>query len=80
MDDYRQALEAAGFRIDYQRERTQFAMEFMQKMRETAFSGLVPALGIHLLMGELAPLMLKNVNAAIGSGALEPMELVAILG
>ena len=39
-----------------------------------------PALGIHVLMGEQAPLMLKNVNAAIASGALTPVEVVAIAG
>ena len=36
-----------------------------------------PALGVHLLMGERAPVMLRNVMAAIGSGVLEPRELVA---
>jgi hypothetical protein len=29
-------------------------------------------------MGEQAPLMLKNVNMAIASGVLTPVELVAI--
>ena len=39
-----------------------------------------PVLGVHILMGEQAPLMLKNVNTALISGALTPMELVAIAG
>ncbi|SPP99989.1 hypothetical protein NBG4_1450003 [Candidatus Sulfobium mesophilum] len=37
-------------------------------------------LGIHVLMGEQAPLMLKNVNMALICGALTPVELVAIAG
>jgi len=77
VEDYRQALERAGFRIDHQRERRQFAVEFMERMRERASAGS-PILGVHILMGEQAPLMLKNVNQAIATGALEPVELVAI--
>jgi ubiquinone/menaquinone biosynthesis C-methylase UbiE len=79
-EEYRQALEAAGFRIEHQRERRQFAIEFMQKMRARAAASETPALGLHLLMGEEAVVMLKNVMAAFVSGALEPVELVAIIG
>jgi len=79
VDDYRQALQAAGFRIDHQRDRRQFAIEFMQRMMAQSASG-PPVLGVHVLMGEQAPLMLKNVNMALISGALTPMELVAIAG
>jgi hypothetical protein len=80
VEDYRQALERAGFRIDHERERRQFALEFMEKMRERASAGSPPVLGVHILMGEQAPLMLKNVNQAIAAGALEPVELMAIAG
>jgi len=79
VDDYRQALEAAGFRIEHQRDRRQFAIEFMQQRMAQAPSGPL-VLGIHVLMGEQAPLMLKNVNMALISGALTPVELVAIAG
>jgi len=77
VDDYRQGLQAARFRIDHQRDRRQFALEFMQRMMAQSASG-PPALGIHVLMGEQAPLMLKNVNTAIVSGALTPVELVVM--
>jgi len=79
VDDYRQWLQAAGFRIEHQRDRRQFAIEFMQRMMAQSASG-PPVLGIHVLMGEQAPLMLKNVNMAIASGAITPMELVAVAG
>ena len=77
VDDYRQQLQAAGFRIDHQRDRRQFALDFMQRMMAQNASG-PPALGVHVLMGEQAPLMLKNVYTAIASGVLSPVELVAI--
>ena len=77
VDDYRKGLQAAGFRIDHQRDRRQFALDFMQRMMAQSASG-PPALGIHVLMGEQAPLMLKNVYLAIASGVLSPVELVAV--
>lgn len=77
VDDYRRDLEAAGFRIDHLRDRRQFGIEFMQRTMSRASSG-PPTLGIHVLMGEQAPRMLKNVQAAIASGAITPVELVAI--
>jgi ubiquinone/menaquinone biosynthesis C-methylase UbiE len=75
-EEYRQALAAAGFHIDHQRERRQFAIEFMQRMMARTGSA-TPAVGLHLLVGEQASVMLKNVMVAIASGALEPVELVA---
>ncbi|MBV8052767.1 MAG: class I SAM-dependent methyltransferase [Acidobacteriaceae bacterium] len=77
VDDYRQGLQAAGFRIVHQRDRRQFALDFMQRMMAQSASG-PPLLGVHVLMGEHAPLMLKNVNMAIVAGMLTPVELVAI--
>jgi len=79
VDDYRRDLEAAGFRIDHQRDRRQFAVEFMQKMMQQAASG-PPAMGIHVLMGEQAPLMLKNVQMAVAAGVLSPVEMVGVAG
>ncbi len=76
-DDYRQALLAAGFRIEHERNRRQFALDFMQKMRQRAESA-PPLVGLHLLMGEQTPLMLSNVAAAFASGVLGPIELVAV--
>ena len=79
VDDYRQNLQAAGFRIEHQRDRRQFALEFMQRMMAQSKSG-PPLLSVNVLMGEQAPVMLKNVNMAIASGVLAPTEIVAIAG
>ena len=75
-DDYRHGLEAAGFHLVHQRSRRQFAIEVMEKRRQLAATGSV--LAVNLVMGENAPLMLKNVNQAMIAGTLDPMELVAI--
>ena len=53
-------------------------MEFMQKVRGQVASG-PPVLGAHLLMGEKAQLMLKNVGTAIATGVLTPVEIVAVV-
>jgi ubiquinone/menaquinone biosynthesis C-methylase UbiE len=80
-DDYRGALEGAGFRIEHQRSRRQFAVEFIEKRKAAlASAGSAPVLGVQLLMGEQAPLMLKNVNTAIADGRLEPVEIVTVAG
>jgi len=80
VNEYRRDLEAAGFRIVHLRERRQFGLDFMQRMREQIATSGPPLVGVHLLMGEQAPLMLKNVNTAIANGVLEPVEIVAIVG
>ena len=76
-DAYRKALRAAGFEVEHERDRRQFAIEFTQKMFAEAAGG-PPALGLHLLMGEKAPMMLKNIFEAMQAGTLEPVELVAV--
>ncbi len=77
VEEYRQLLQDAGFRIDHQRNRRDFAVEFARQMMERAAAGKAPVLGVHLLMGEQAPVMLKNVNGAIAAGVLAPVEIVA---
>ena len=79
VDEYRGALEAAGFQVVHERGRRQFAIESMERMRAQAASGSPQTLGVHILMGEQAPLMLKNVNQAIAAGTLEPIELVGLM-
>jgi ubiquinone/menaquinone biosynthesis C-methylase UbiE len=77
VEQYRQALKDAGLEVVHERGRHQFAVEFIQK-RMAAAAASNSTLGVNLLMGELAPAMLKNINVAIASGVLEPVELVAV--
>ncbi len=76
-EEYRKALLAAGFQISHERGRRQFSIDFMQRaMARTASDK--PILALHLIMGEQTRRMLQNVMAAIPSGVLEPVEMVAI--
>jgi len=77
-EDYRKALEGAGFRVEHERGRHQFALEEMQRRMARGPSGAPPVIGVHILMGEKAPVMLKNVNEAVVSGKLDPVVIVAV--
>jgi SAM-dependent methyltransferase len=75
--DYREELQGAGFHVEKERGRLAFSIEFTERfMARMAQSG-PPALGLHLLMGEQAPLMARNMLAMMKEGILEPVELFA---
>jgi SAM-dependent methyltransferase len=75
---YRDALEAAGFRVTYQRSRRPLAIEFALRSMSRMAQGGPPALGVHLLVGEMAKPMLSNVLAMMQQGILDPVELCAV--
>jgi ubiquinone/menaquinone biosynthesis C-methylase UbiE len=75
LSEYRQSLEGAGFRIEHERDRRQYTLEFLAKMRALSSP---PVLSVFVLMGEQPPLMMQNVGAAITSGILAPVEVVAV--
>jgi ubiquinone/menaquinone biosynthesis C-methylase UbiE len=75
--DYRDALQTAGFQIAQQRGRGPFAIAFTERIIARMAQGGPPALGVHLLMGEKAPIMAANVLAMLKEGLLEPVELYA---
>ena len=75
--DYRDALQDAGFRIAQERGRGPFAIEFTERVMARMAQGGPPALGLHLLMGEKAPIMAGNMLALMKEGILEPVELYA---
>lgn len=79
LDEYLQGLNSAGFRVVRQRDRRQFALEWTEKMRAQAASSASPVHGVQVLMSERMPVMIRNVTAAIATGALVPVELVASL-
>ena len=76
-DDYREALEKAGFRISSERNRRDFALDFFRELqgRTTASAG-PPPLGLHILMGETAPLKISNMIENISENRLAPVELI----
>ena len=74
---YRDALQGDGFRVEREKGRRAFGIEFTERMIARAGQGERPALGLHLLMGERAPVMIKNVLAMMKQGVLEPVEIYA---
>jgi SAM-dependent methyltransferase len=77
LNSYRRDLLAAGFRVVHERNRTAFGIAFTTGVIERFAQQGPPALGLHLLMGEKTPLMIRNVLEALRSGALAPIEMVA---
>jgi SAM-dependent methyltransferase len=75
--DYRDALQGAGFRAAPERGRREFAIAFTERVMARMAQGGPPALGLHLLMGEKAPMMAGNMLAMMKEGVLEPVELQA---
>jgi MPBQ/MSBQ methyltransferase len=74
---YRAALQEAGFRIDRERDRLGFAIEFTENMMARMAQSGPPVMGLYLLMGEKTPLLVKNVLTMMKSGVISPVEIFA---
>jgi ubiquinone/menaquinone biosynthesis C-methylase UbiE len=78
LDEYKLALEKAGFVIEAERNRKDFAIEFFEKLKvKSASAKNRPALGLHILMGETAEIKVQNMVKNIASGKIAPVELIA---
>jgi ubiquinone/menaquinone biosynthesis C-methylase UbiE len=77
-EQYIEALELAGFEIVKIRDRREFAAEFFAETRKRmAAAGGNPPLGVHIAMGESAPLKINNMVENIASGRISPVEIIA---
>ena len=77
---YRAAAAAAGLRLDAETDRTQFARDFFAESRRRASNEGPPPLGIHLMMGDTAPLKFQNYVANLEAGRIRPVEMVFTKG
>ena len=75
LDDMRQMLEGAGFRIEAIEDRRDFALEFFKALRKSAKKG-PPPLGLHLLMGEGFAVKIGNMIENIKKGRSCPYEII----
>lgn len=75
---YRDALQAAGFELISETDRTDFAESFFANLAgvQNAAEG-PPPLGLHLLMGPDTPIKLRNMVANITAGRVAPVEMIA---
>jgi ubiquinone/menaquinone biosynthesis C-methylase UbiE len=76
--EYRHGLEAAGFDILKQRDRSGFAGRFFAEvMMRAAAAGGPPPLGTHILMKDNAAQKLANVVVNLENGLIAPTEIIA---
>jgi MPBQ/MSBQ methyltransferase len=75
--EYREALQKAGFEVTQERARTEFAIAFMERAMARMAQGGPPTLGLQLLLGDKAPVMMKSVLGMMKEGILQPVELYA---
>jgi SAM-dependent methyltransferase len=77
LGSYGRLLEEAGFRVERTRDRSEFALGFLRRMRPAVEpAAAAPQLGLHLLLGEAAPRMFANLMATIARGQLAPVEII----
>ena len=77
-DEYREALVDAGFDIAAETNRRDFALAFFAELKaKAAAADGPPPLGLHLLMGDAAPVKLGNMIEAVSRGVLAPVEIIA---
>jgi ubiquinone/menaquinone biosynthesis C-methylase UbiE len=74
---YRQALAAAGFKVDKERSRRDFAMEFFRQMRERMAQGGPAAPGLQIVMGATAPQKVANMMGMLERGVFAPTEIIS---
>jgi ubiquinone/menaquinone biosynthesis C-methylase UbiE len=77
---YRPLLESAGFTVEKQRSRREFAIEFFRDMRTRTAQGAPPPLGLHILMGQTSPQKVGNMIDNLERGLIAPTELVCRAG
>lgn len=74
---YRSLLESAGFAVEKERSRREFAIEFFYQMRARAMQGSgPPPLGLHILMGASAQQKAANMIDSLERGLIAPTEIV----
>ena len=77
LKEYRDALQSAGFQVVQERERAAFGIAFTERVMARMAQGAPPALGLHLLVGEKTPTMIKNILTLMKEHVLEPVEIYA---
>ena len=73
---YRRLLEDAGFVVERERSRRDFAIEFFRKMREQTAQSGPPPLGLHILMGPTAQQKVTNIIGNLERGLIAPTEII----
>lgn len=76
--EYKDALRSAGFHVVAERNRREFALEFFASVQAASAAAQgPPPLGMHILMGETAPIKVKNMIENIMHNCIAPVELIS---
>jgi SAM-dependent methyltransferase len=76
--DYRKALDDAGFEITTERDRRDFATDFFAGLQKRiGAAGGPPPLGLHTLLGDTAAIKVRNMVDNVTAGRVSPVEMVA---
>jgi len=79
LEQYTEALAQTGFDIIKIRDRREFAAEFFaETRRRMKQAGGAPPLGVHIAMGESAPVKISNMVENIAAGRVSPIEIFVI--
>lgn len=77
-EQYKKALNRAGFNTSMENTRRDFALEFFNQLREkTEANGGPPPLGLHTLMQDSTPIKVKNMIDNITANFIAPVEIIA---
>jgi len=77
-EQYVEALEQTGFDIIKIRDRREFAADFFaETRRRMEQAGGSPPLGVHIAMGDSAPIKISNMVENIAAGRVSPVEIFA---
>ena len=74
-ESYKQLLRAAGFAVEKERSRGDFAREFFKQMRARMAAGGPQPPGLQIVMGATAPQKVANMIGMLERGVLAPTEL-----
>jgi SAM-dependent methyltransferase len=77
-EDYRAALEAAGFEILTEVVRREEALAFIERTATRLEQGSFPKLSLELVMGESLRPKVANLRAAVESGEVAPLDIIAV--
>lgn len=78
LEQYRTALQSAGFEILSERNRRDFALAYFNQLQpKVSATDSPPPLGLHTLMGERRKSQVRNMIENISSGRIAPIELIA---
>ena len=78
LEQYKSALESAGFEISGERNRHPFAIAFFDKLQANmSATGGPPPLGLHIVMGPTAAQKISNMVENVRKARIAPIELFA---